>query len=162
MGSDRADWLSHCDIEQIRDLLYHYAFCIDARQVQRLREVFSTNVTASYGYGERGEWHGIDELVAGIGAQVDTFEGTAHMISNVRVEFEGERAKSTSYASGWHWMRDSGGDPERPADFLFTCVYVDDLRREPLGWRIVRRRVHRLGPSALTVGALPDHMRPAP
>lgn len=143
----------------INDLLIHYAYCIDTAQPQRLDEVFSASVEANYGYGDGGEWHGVKDLIAGIGAQVETFEGTAHMISNVRVELDGDSARSTCYVHGWHWLKSEAGDPERGADFLFTGVYVDDLRREGAGWRIVRRRFRRLGPSALTVGAIPDYMR---
>jgi hypothetical protein len=143
----------------INDLLIHYAYCIDTDQPQRLDEVFSNSVEANYGYGEGGEWHGAEDLIAGIAAQVETFEATAHMISNVRIEIDGDSARSTAYVSGWHWLKGEAGDPERGADFLFTGVYVDDLRVEAAGWRIVRRRFRRLGPSALTLGAIPDYMR---
>lgn len=148
------------DREAIRDLLYHYAYCIDTAQTERLREVFSTSVTANYGYGDGGEWHSLDELIRGLGAQVETFEGTAHMISNVCISLDGDRARSTCYVSGWHWLKSDGADRERPADFLFTGVYVDDLRHEPEGWRVTRRRFRRLGPTAVTTGAIPDYMRP--
>jgi hypothetical protein len=143
----------------INDLLIHYGYCIDTAQPERLDEVFSASVEANYGYGEGGEWHGVEELIAGIAAQVETFEGTAHMISNVRVTVDGDEARSTAYVSGWHWLKGAASGPERPADFLFTGVYVDKLRREEAGWRIIRRRFRRLGPTALTVGAIPDYMR---
>lgn len=148
------------DREAIRDLLHHYAYCIDTAQPERLREIFSPSVTANYGYGDGGEWHGIDQLVGGLGAQIETFEGTAHMIGNVCISLDGDRARSTCYVAGWHWVKSRGVDAQRPADFLFTGVYVDDLRREPEGWRVIRRRFRRLGPTALTAGVLPDYMRP--
>jgi hypothetical protein len=152
--------LKIADIQAIRDLLHHYAFCIDSRQSERLGEVFSTSVEAGYGYGEEGVWHGLDELIDGIATQIGTFEGSAHMIGNVRVEVDGDLARSTCYVSAWHWVAGSDTDPERGADFLLTCVYLDDLKRGTEGWRIVRRRLRRLGPSALTAGRMPDNMRP--
>lgn len=147
------------DREAITDLLIHYAYCIDTRQTERLDEVFSADVATNYGYGEGGEWHGSEQLIAGIGEQVASFEATAHMITNVRISLDGDTASSTCYVTGWHWVKGGDSDAERGADFLFTAAYVDDLRREAAGWRVSRRRVRRLGPSALTLGSLPGYMR---
>lgn len=157
--SHSTDRTPGADREEIAAVLIHYAYCIDTRQVERLDEVFSTDVAANYGYGEGGEWHGAEQVIAGLGEQVASFEATAHMITNIRIELDGDSAKSSCYVTGWHWVGANAGDPERGADFLFTAAYVDDLRRDPAGWRVTRRRVRRLGPSALTLGALPDYMR---
>jgi hypothetical protein len=147
------------DKAAISDVLIHYAFCIDTRQTARLTEVFSADVTTNYGYGEGGEWNGAETLIAGIGEQVDSFEATAHMITNIRISLDGDTATSSCYVTGWHWVKGGDMSPERGADFLFTAAYIDELRLEDAGWRISRRRVRRLGPSALTLGALPDSMR---
>lgn len=147
------------DKEAIAEVLTHYAFCIDTRQTARLDEVFAADVETNYGYGENGEWHGAEQVIAGIAEQVESFEGTAHMITNFRIAVDGDTASSSCYVSGWHWVKGEDTDPERGADFLFTAAYIDEFRRDPLGWRITHRRVRRLGPSALTLGALPDYMR---
>ncbi|MBS1889162.1 MAG: nuclear transport factor 2 family protein [Actinobacteria bacterium] len=158
--SHSSDRTSSRDRDEISDLLIHYAYCIDTRQTDRLAEVFAADVVTNYGYGEGGEWIGAEMLIAGIGEQVASFEATAHMITNIRISLAGDTASSTCYVTGWHWVKEGDTDPERGADFLFTAAYVDDLRRESAGWRISRRRVRRLGPSALTLGSLPDYMRP--
>jgi 3-phenylpropionate/cinnamic acid dioxygenase small subunit len=157
--SQSADRNELADRQAISDVLIHYAYCIDTRQTARLDEVFAADVTTNYGYGDGGEWNGAETLIAGIGEQVDSFEATAHMITNIRVSLDGDTATSTCYVTGWHWVKGGDMSPERGADFLFTATYVDELRREDEGWRISRRRVRRLGPSALTLGDLPDYMR---
>jgi len=149
------------DAEAIRDLLHHYSFCVDSRRPGRLDEVFAESVEARYGYGEDGVWHGVAAVIDGIEGLLAPLAGTAHMLSNVRVEATGDAATSSAYVSAWHWVEAPGGPTERPADFLFTCAYLDDLERREEGWRIVRRRLRRLGPTALTAGTMPDHMRPA-
>lgn len=157
--SHTADRNETADRQAISDVLIHYAYCIDTRQIARLDEVFSADVVTNYGYGDGGEWHGAETLIVGIGEQVASFEATAHMITNIRIALDGDTASSTCYVTGWHWVKGGDSDPERGADFLFTACYVDEFRLEDVGWRISRRRVRRLGPSALTLGNLPDYMR---
>jgi hypothetical protein len=162
MSAAEADGIAIADRVAITDLLFHYAYCIDSAQPARLNEVFAEDVLAEYGYGEREDdhaWRGSAELIAGISAQVAQFEASAHAISNVRVSADANLARSTAYVCGWHWLPAPGSDPFRPADFMFTGVYVDGWRRQDEGWRIVHRRFRRLGPSSLAVGRAPDFMR---
>jgi SnoaL-like domain len=150
------------DRAAIADLLFHYAYCIDTAQPQRLTEVFVDDVLAEYGYGIHagGAWRGSAEVIAGLANQIAMFDGTAHMITNVNVAVDGDRARSTAYVCAWHWLHDGGVDPERPADFMLAGVYIDRLHRLQRGWRIVHRRFRRSGPSALALGTMPAFMRP--
>lgn len=146
---------------EIADLHRFYAYCIDTRQTERLVEIFSAEVEAHYGYGPGGVWHGAAAVAAGLGAQVETFEASCHLMGNVDVQLDGDRARTSAYVNAWHWLQELAGDSERPADFMFCGVYVDDVGREEDGvWRIRRRRFRRLGPSALAVGRMPDSLRP--
>lgn len=151
---------AYADRFEIADIHRHYAYCIDTRQPRRLVEIFSDEVEAHYGYGPDGVWRSAAEVVEGIGAQIETFEATCHLMGNIHVDLDGDTARTSAYVNAWHWLREFAGDSERPADFMFCGVYVDDVGREERGWRIKRRRFRRLGPSAIAVGTMPEALRP--
>lgn len=79
---------------------------------------------------------------------------TAHLLSNIDVTVDGDRATSYSRVTAYHWMPD--GEPVRPADFVLLGSYDDELQRTPAGWRISRRVVGALGPAGLGAGQLPE------
>jgi ketosteroid isomerase-like protein len=84
----------------------------------------------------------------------ETVAATAHLLSNVEVSIDGDRATAYSRVTAYHWT--FGGEPTRPADFVLLGSYDDELARTPDGWRISRRVVGALGPSGLAAGALPE------
>ncbi len=86
-----------------------------------------------------------------------TRASTYHALSNFRIEVDGDTASTSCCCAAWHWLL--GSDESEQADFLFTCRYVDELTRTPAGWRVKRRRIRALGPTALTVGTVPDYLR---
>jgi SnoaL-like domain len=140
----------------VEDVLKHYSHCLDIREVHRIvDEVFAPEARVDYGYGE---WRG-DEVAKWIQRQFDKrWVKTAHMLTNFRVQLDGEEAHTTCYLLGPHWT--SVEPPERPADITLLGVYSDTLRRYPNGWRITRRKFTPLGPSTMAFGELPDFMRP--
>jgi SnoaL-like domain len=148
------------DRVEIAEIHRFYAYCIDTRQPQRLIEIFADDVEAHYGYGPDGVWRSAVEVAEGLGAQIETFEASCHLMGNIQVDIDGDVARTSAYVNAWHWLKELAGDSERPADFMFCGVYVDDVRREEEGWRIERRRFRRLGPSAIAVGTMPDALRP--
>lgn len=87
------------------------------------------------------------------------FEGTMHVLTNTLATLDGGRAHSRTYFQAYHWLPVPDGDgTPRPADFVTTGVYVDDLEHTDAGWRIARRLRRNVGPSPLGVGRLPDFM----
>ena len=151
-----ADLRRLLDREAIRDLLAHYCFCLDAGQPARLAdEVFTEDGVDDHGLGE---WRGRNSIRAGFVEVMSRFEGTAHVLGNVRIDIDGDEARSSAYVSAWHWL--AGGSRDRPADFLVVGVYLDRLRHEPTGWRIAYRRFRPLGPSVLAAGRLPAFLLP--
>jgi ketosteroid isomerase-like protein len=84
----------------------------------------------------------------------ETVAATAHLLSNVEVSVDGDRATAYSRVTAYHWTY--GGDPARPADFVLLGSYDDELVRTAEGWRISRRVVGALGPTGLAAGALPE------
>lgn len=87
------------------------------------------------------------------------YEGSMHALTNEMVTLDGDRAHSRTYLQAYHWLPVlDGGSGPRPADFVTTGVYIDDLERTDEGWRIARRLRRNVGPSPLGVGRLPDFM----
>lgn len=141
------------DRELIAETLYAYATCIDKGEPEGMaREVFARDAVVDLGYGV---WDGPEEIVRQFAAEIETFDGSAHVLTNMRVDLDGDTASSSIYVTAWHWNKAEGADPGRPVDFVTVGVYLDKLRREAAGWRIVHRRFRRLGPSAIALGALP-------
>ena len=121
-----ADLRRLLDREAIRDLLAHYCFCLDAGQPARLAdEVFTEDGVDDHGLGE---WRGRNSIRTGFVEVMSRFEGTAHVLGNVRIDIDGDQARSSAYVSAWHWL--AGGSRDRPADFLVVGVYLDRLRHE--------------------------------
>jgi SnoaL-like domain len=146
------------DRELIAETLNAYATCIDKGEPEGMaRDVFAPDAVVDLGYGA---WNGPDEIVRQFAAEIETFDGSAHVLTNLRVKLDGDVASSSVYVSAWHWNKAEGADPARPVDFVTVGVYLDQLRREEAGWRIVHRRFRRLGPSAIALGALPSFIQP--
>jgi hypothetical protein len=142
----------------IRDVIHHYSYCLDARHVRQLPDVFAEDAVVDLGYGT---WRGIEQVICEYERILGPFEATAHVVTNVRVDLQDQwRASSTAYVTAWHWLTDPSASDIRPADFMMLALYRDAWRRsDELGWRIQSRRARRLGPSALAVGDLPTYMR---
>jgi hypothetical protein len=82
---------------------------------------------------------------------------TAHAITNVIVERDGDHARMRSLVTSWAWTRestDAGG--LRPADYALSVGYDDQLTKYPEGWRIDRRVVTSNGESIVAVGVVPQ------
>ncbi|MCZ7526508.1 MAG: nuclear transport factor 2 family protein [Acidimicrobiia bacterium] len=147
------------DRHAICELLAHYCFLVDSGYHDRLAdEVYTADAVDDHGLGE---WRGSDAIRRAFAETMARFEGTAHVLGNVHVELDGDRARSRAYVTAWHWLADRAEPGTiRPADFVVLGAYLDDLRREPAGWRIARRRFRPVGPSVLAVGELPDFLLP--
>jgi len=147
------------DLHEVTDLLYLYSECVDTRRFDRLGEIFATDAEVDLGYGA---WQSIDTIIAGYQRLLAPVAGTAHSLSNVRLQLDAGSGRSTAYVHAWHWMpREAGEAVDQPADFLFVALYRDDLvKLDDVGWRIRRRRARRVGPTALAAGAVPASMSP--
>jgi SnoaL-like domain len=147
--------------DAIEAVIKAYSACIDHRRAQELeRLVFAHDVMVDMGYGE---WRGGGEATRRMVEVVELFERTSHALSNFRVDIDGDLARSTTYVTAWHWLRELGSHgTERPASFVTAGLYIDRLRRDRLGWRIAERRFRRLGPSATVIGRLPGFLTESP
>lgn len=138
----------------IVDVLQHYCYCVDNNLPDAIaEEVFAPDAIDDHAYDR---WEGREQLRAAFTAIVNRFTATAHLLSNLRVRVEGDRATTHCYVTAWHWL--PGGD-EPETDFVVVGTYEDNLRRSDEGWRITFRRFRRVGPTPTALGPLPDFLR---
>ena len=119
----------------ILDVWARYSTSIDGRDLAALRTCFADDAVAGYWPGHQLD--GADEIVAFIGGSIGSFRATQHLIGTHSFEFEDDdTARASTYVQAAHVM-DRGG---REVVVVVGGRYVDRLRREPDGWKLVERR----------------------
>jgi hypothetical protein len=142
------------DYEEIRALQHRYGRLLDLNQPHAVaHEIFTEDAIDDRGrvpvpVGRAA----IEEMFT---RALKQFAATAHVISNVEIELDGDEATSSTYVTAWHWNDDGSDTTVRAADFALIAVYEDALRRTPEGWRISHRTIRPLGVGGLATGAMP-------
>jgi len=165
------------DYQEIANLVSDSHFLVDTGRWSELtstvfvREADGLVPEADFGFAC---WRGTDEIDAGFGQAMPRFAHAVHAIANLHVAVDGDRATARYYVQGWHWFaaEDAAGDAvgsreapaaagavvssnrsgEPNADFLVLGVMTDTLVRQDGRWRVLTRRLARLGPG-MAVGA---------
>ena len=116
------------DREAIREGLAALAAALDDRDWDALRAVFTADAT---GYGSTG----VEDIVAHVRAHLGGCGPTQHLLGNQRIDVDGDRARSLTYARVYH--RGAGSRQ----DSFFECMgeYDDRWVRTGTGWRLSRR-----------------------
>jgi 3-phenylpropionate/cinnamic acid dioxygenase small subunit len=123
---------------EIADLLARYSTALDTKDWRALTSVFTPDATCDY--GPLGSPAGIDEITALLRATLASLDVTQHLIGNLTVELQGDRATSSTYLIAQHLRSGTpGGDT-----YLIGATYSDQLARTADGWRIEHRRINRL------------------
>ena len=107
-----------------------FAWAIDARDWESLREVFSSDVVVDY---EAFTCAGIDELVTRMRDLHEGLDVTQHLIGSVLVE--GARVRSQVLATLVQRGRPGG------SSVRVSARYDDEVHETPAGLRITRRTV---------------------
>ena len=130
---------------EIQDLLVRYSHSIDTRDWDGLDEVFTPDAFIDYTAfgGTKGTLQETKDFLA---KAMVAFKSFQHMISNMLVELDGDRATARTICHNPMVMDLEG------REHVFVCGlwYVDHLVRTPNGWRI-RERVEEKS-YMLTVG----------
>lgn len=108
--------------------LYELAAALDGRDWAALGERFTPDAT---GYGKKGR----AEIVAQVRRHLGGCGPSQHLLGNVRVTVDGDRARSLAYARVHH--RGAGEHNEK----FYECLgeYDDSWLRTPEGWRVTHR-----------------------
>lgn len=141
--------------QAITDLMHRYCHLTDLQDIEGLvTQVFAADGSDDHGGGP----------VVGSEALARWFEKTfanvaasAHNLSNIIIDREGDRASVRSSIVTWSWTRASStAGALRPADYMLCSYYVDEVVKLPQGWRILRRFLETNGESIIGVGTLPS------
>jgi 3-phenylpropionate/cinnamic acid dioxygenase small subunit len=122
------------DIIEIQQLLATYVYAIDAKDFDRLDEVFTADAIIDYTAtgGVCGDYSAIKRWLA---RALAPFSLTQHMIGLPLIRLSGNRASVRTML--FNPMRRAGEGGEQL--FFIGASYVDDLVRTAQGWRIQRR-----------------------
>ena len=120
---------------EIESVLRRYAWALDAREYDRLDDVFTPDAFLDYttAGGIKG---GFAEVKAWLAKVLPTFPAYQHLISNVEVTVDGDTA--TSRAAFYNPMGHDRADGTR-AYFHCGGEYRDQWVRTDDGWRITNR-----------------------
>jgi SnoaL-like protein len=113
----------------IVDLVTSVGRCLDERDFEGLRELFTEDATVAT---PGGTVSGHDALVAQARRGHSRDKGIQHVITNHLVDLDGDRASVRANLL----VAFAAGGPEDPQPFLLGEVYRFELRRTADGWRI--------------------------
>lgn len=121
------------DEREIMRGLSRFARILDAKQWDRLGDVFAADISFDYGTGT--DEHGMAALTQNMRRYLDRCGPTQHLLGSMLIDVAGDRATSRAYVQARHQRVD---DPTGPI-FDSSGEYVDQWERRPEGWRIIRR-----------------------
>jgi 3-phenylpropionate/cinnamic acid dioxygenase small subunit len=123
------------DKQEITEICYRYGLAVDGRDWAALAALFTPDADAYY--LDLPSCHGYQAIEDTCRVALTPLSATQHLISNVVVRLDGDRAESTCYLQAQHVKAGTeGGD-----NFVIAGRYDDQLVRTPDGWRIRERRL---------------------
>jgi hypothetical protein len=117
------------DRQRIVDLVTSVGRCLDERDFEGLRELFTDDATVAT---PGGTVSGHDALVVQARRGHSRDKGIQHIITNHLVDIDGNRASVRANLL----VAFAASGPEDPQPFLLGEVYRFELRRTAAGWRI--------------------------
>lgn len=120
--------------ERIRDLLARYCERLDEYDIDGVARCFSEDAVADYGAGRGGEIRGREAIAERIRNGQASFRRTHHQLGQIRIQLDGDSARSTSYQMTWHELESGRKD-------LVCLRYIDRLAKHDDEWLIAHRRV---------------------
>jgi hypothetical protein len=120
------------DREAIRDCLYRYSRGIDRCDMELLRSAYWPDAIDNH----TGFLGNIDEFVAWAEPKLRAMQHNIHMIGNILIRLDGDKAAVESYLWSVSVM------PAGPVREVFVCGrYLDRFERRHDEWRIAERLV---------------------
>ncbi|MFO1510099.1 MAG: nuclear transport factor 2 family protein [Steroidobacteraceae bacterium] len=120
---------------EIEDMLVEYCHIIDAKQFDRLDEIFADDAWIDY-TAMGGVAGNREEIKSFLKQAMPAFPSTQHMIANYQIRLDGDVA--TGRIMCFNPMQMELGEQGKPVFFL-GLWYVDEYVRTGRGWRISRR-----------------------
>ncbi|MBP2334887.1 hypothetical protein JOF41_001065 [Saccharothrix coeruleofusca] len=129
----------------ISDLVTSLAYAQDERGWDLFPRIFASQVVVdlSAHLGSPPREVAVEELVDGARNALEGFDATDHVVSNIRIDLEGDLARCQAYVLAYHHLRDAPG----PVDYCaMRGKWQLELIRTENGWRIRKWVVGRTGP----------------
>ena len=126
--------MEFADYNQIVNRRYDYALGIDTRDFDLLRSIFTENITMDFEdySGQPVATMKADDWVAGCKVLFTGLDATQHVMTNPRVDIQGDRATLKMYMKAEHFLMNDQGN----ADFALGGYYTDELIRDNGEWLI--------------------------
>ena len=121
--------------DEIARLVYRLGACLDEGRFDGMRDLFVDDAVAST---PGGVAEGIDALIAQASRNHSPDAGIQHLITNVLVDLEGDRATVRANLL----VTFARPDPDADAPSALAEVYRFVARRSPSGWRLARVEAH--------------------
>lgn len=119
--------------QEIADLLARFCERIDEYDIDGVVELFTDDCTTDYGPGRGGAVLGREAFRARLLSSQGAFRRTHHQLGQVRVELDGDSARSVAYVTADHELSDGQRETVR-------FQYRDRFTRQSASWRIVERQ----------------------
>ena len=135
MGASVSDRL------ELADLAYAYATALDERDVDGFAALFTEDAHLGvYEPDAEQPLLGYDgpQIAQAVGL-LDVYGETMHVVSNHRVQVDGEEASGVVYCLAHHITVRDGA----PHNLVMTIRYYDRYRRTAAGWRFSHRKIVR-------------------
>ena len=123
------------DVVAIQQVIYQYAYALDARDYDALDEVFDPDASL---HTSGGTLMSPAEYKVMCATELAKLDATHHMVTNTSVSVDGDRASARAYFQAQHVKRSLAPDSQ----FLMAGWIDDEFERRAEGWRIVDRRWH--------------------
>lgn len=123
--------------DEITRLVYRLGECLDDGRFEEMHSLFVEDATAST---PGGVAEGRDAVVAQASRNHRPEDGIQHVITNVLVDLDGDRAKVRANLVVYFAPRDDSDEPALapPVGFILGEVYRFDGVRTAGGWRLAR------------------------
>jgi 3-phenylpropionate/cinnamic acid dioxygenase small subunit len=120
---------------EIAELLARYADMVDRRDWPRMNRIFALEATIDFrpSGGPNGPFR---EMLAWLDRALDSWPKNLHLITNVIVDLDGDRASSRCYFHVSIARETHDGNQYTVTD---SGRFIDQLIRSANGWRIVSR-----------------------
>jgi hypothetical protein len=99
--------------------------------------------SADFGFAR---WVGSDAISRGFKTSLANFDAAAHLVSNVVIRPVEGAVEARYFVQGWHWLSNGSAPAERNADFLLIGTMTDRFIQQDGQWRLLSRKLLRVGP----------------
>ena len=127
-----SDYLA--DRQAITDVMATYAACVDDRDDEGYRALFTDDVEV-LGMGPE-PIKGLDDWFAYWQEAVNKYSATQHLLGPTLADLDGDYARTRTDVQAHHYVKDA---PEKTVTLWAT--YRTDMRRQGKGWKICRHQL---------------------